>query len=179
MLANSRMIILHPTADNGFPHTRPGGLVCIPTGVMNKSTDAVKNTLIHEAIHLHQRNYEHSWDLFCRREGWTPVDDTEIPEELQASVRLNPDTLASPFWSWQDYFVPLPLFVPKPQLGLGDIRVKWFDLRNRAIFADPPPSFLNRFGDISQPEHPYEIYAVEFSDAGLDSPGKVLQRMTN
>jgi hypothetical protein len=178
LLEGASVIVLHPTADGGFPHTRAGSVVCMPSGFCESTAPAeLKKTLIHESIHLHQREYGAKWASFCQKEGWTEQPDTAIPAQFQETIRINPDTMATPFWSWQTYYVPLPLFVPKPQLGLGDVSVKWLDLRNEMLYPDPPASFVNRFGTaVSQSEHPYEIYAVDFAEEGLNSHQALLER---
>lgn len=179
LLSGAAIGILHSSADSGFPHTRPGGLVCMPAVFCeNRSEGELRTTLIHESLHLHQRKSKEVWDSFCRAEGWSSVPDTEIPETLQANCRINPDTMMSPFWAWQQHYVPLPLLVPKPQARLSDTVVKWFDLRNGVAYQDPPPSFLVKYGSQqSQPEHPYEIYAVLFADEGIKDEVSLLRRL--
>jgi hypothetical protein len=45
--------------------------------------------------------------------------------------------------------------------------VKWLDIRNGTLYTDPPPSFVKRYGQPSQPEHPFELLAVEMADKKL------------
>lgn len=179
LLAGANIIVLHPTADNGFPHTRPGNVVCMPSSSCEDVPEAsLRTTMIHESIHLHQRLHEDNWKTFCQKEGWQPQPDTEIPPEFQEACRINPDTMSDPFWSWQTHYIPLPLFVPKWKATLGDIVVKWYDMRNSTLYPDPPPSFFGKYGiDTPQSEHPYEIYAVNFANENIKSHEGILERM--
>jgi hypothetical protein len=179
LLAAANIIILQPSADNGYPHTRPGNIVCMPTGICEGGSESsLRTTLIHESIHLHQRLYGDKWKTFCQKEGWQPQPDTEIPPEFQETCRINPDTMSDPFWSWQTHYIPLPLFVPKWKSTLGDIVVKWYDMRNGSLYPDPPPSFFSMYGiDTPQPEHPYEIYAVQFANENIKSHEGILEKM--
>lgn len=166
LLDGADIIVMHPTADNGYPHTRPGNIVCLPTTYLDHDVAALRETLVHEAIHLHQRANPHPWYRACLLEGWTPVSLEQIPAELRERCRINPDTFSPrPFWSWDIFHVPLPLFTPKPssrQLTLSDCVVKWLDLRNGALVTEPPSTFKGRYGaQPPQPEHPFELLAVE------------------
>jgi hypothetical protein len=175
LLDGANLIVMHPTADNGFPHTRPGGVVCLPAStVVGNDEAALAETLRHEAMHLHQRANPHPWHRTCLRDGWTPLYTySQIPAPLRDTCRINPDTIGQPehFWAWDFFHVPLPLFTPKPPahpLRLSDCTVKWLDLRNGALLSEPPSSFTARYGTSPpQPEHPLELLAVEAAAAGI------------
>jgi hypothetical protein len=161
----SRIITLHPTADGGFPHTRPENLICMPADF---PLDGALKTLLHEACHLSQRTNPAPWVSYSMRQGWWPVAATELPATMRERVRINPDTMAEPFWAWQDYHVPLPLFVNELHPKLNECDIRWFDRRNRVLYTAPPPSFKERYGTSApQPEHPYEVSAVELSVRGI------------
>jgi hypothetical protein len=160
LLHRAEIVVMKASADNGYPHTRPGNIICMPSGACNK-LPSCRTTLIHEAIHLHQREFIGDWISFLINEGWTQQFRT--PAQLVDRARINPDTMACPFWSWQDHYQPLPLFPDKPQLRLGDADIKWLDLRMNA-FTSPPPSFVKRWNNSPQPEHPFELYAVEMAE---------------
>jgi len=159
LLHRAKIIILKPSADSGYPHTRPGNIICMPSSACSR-WPTCKTTLIHESIHLHQREFLGDWVSFLIKEGWTQQFRT--PREYVERCRINPDTMACPFWSWGHY-QPLPLFPEKPQLRLGDADVKWLDLRTGGL-TTAPPSFVKRWGDTSQPEHPFELYAIEMAE---------------
>lgn len=162
----SKIVILHPSADSGYPHTRPGNLICMPAGFPAASAS---KTLLHEACHLHQRTHESKWISYSVHQGWWPIEAERIPERWRDRCRINPDTLSQPFWSWQEYYVPLPLFKNEQSPSMSECDVRWYDLRNGALYKVPPLSFTKRYGSIGQPEHPYEVSAIEFSDRGIQT----------
>lgn len=164
------IVVLHPSADNGYPHTRPNSLICMPASFVGSSTSKnLEETILHEAIHIHQRRNPKLWESACRKEGWTPISAEQIPPEFTSRCRLNPDTMSKPFWAWQTNSVPLPLFTREDYPTMEGVQIKWFDIRTNAVITDPPPSFTARYGSPSQPEHPYEILAVEYAAAKLNT----------
>jgi hypothetical protein len=171
LLNNADILVLHSSADNGYPHTRPDALVCMPENtITGVPVENLRNTLRHEAMHIHQRRYPSLWRNKCIKEGWTPIPTENIPTRYREKCRINPDTFYdTPFWAWDSYHVALPMFKDAKHLSLADIRMEWMDIRTNAIFHEPPPSFTERFGMPSQPEHPYEIYAVNYANEGLSS----------
>lgn len=155
-----KVVTLHPSADSGFPHTRPGNLICMPA---NTNIEEATRTLLHEACHISQRKSPALWISYSMKEGWWPVAASEVPAKWIVRSRINPDTMAIPLWSWQDHYVPLPLFANEQSPSLRQCDVRWFDRRNGVLYADAPPSFTKRYGKIGQPEHPYEVSAIELS----------------
>jgi len=179
LVRGTDILILNSSADHGYPHTRPTNLICLPASFVSSSNDeGLKETLCHEAIHIHQRQYPDLWRAFCVKEGWVPQTEDSIPLRFREKCRLNPDTLApTRFWAWQGNHVPLPMFTRDIRITLADVEIEWFDLQTGAIFHRPPDSFTRRFGSPSQPEHPYEIYAVMFSKEGITSRKALLARL--
>jgi hypothetical protein len=169
MLKDVMIVVLHPSADNGFPHTRPLDCVCIHPAIVQKN---LKETLIHESIHIHQRRNPSLWDSVCRKEGWEPC--RAVPPRWVEQCRINPDTMLCPFWAWEGFHVPLPLFRSKTPSGLGDVTVQWWDRRMGSLFKEPPMSFQNRYGANPQPEHPFEVLAVEAANEGIQKESELL-----
>ena len=171
LLRDTDTIILHSSAENGYPHTRAKAVVCLPAGFVSGSTDKdLRETLCHEAMHIHQRKYPKLWKEMCIAEGWTPLSIDSIPLRFRERCRLNPDTFYdTPYWAWNKYSVPLPMFTRDINITLADVNIEWFDLRTGALFHRPPESFTQKYGNPSQPEHPFEIYAVIFSKQGISS----------
>jgi hypothetical protein len=168
LLQDSRILVLHPSADSGFPHTRPGNLICMPAGACRKTLEC-RETLLHEAIHLHQRAHLNDWIEHCREQGWEPISSEQIPVHLLKNVRINPDTISLPFWAWKGIHVPLPLF-SGDKLSAVDIR--WLNLGTGDL-SGPPTSFTLKYGAPSQPEHPFEILAVNYAAAGYRSSADI------
>jgi hypothetical protein len=167
-----RVVTLHPSADEGFPHTRPPNLICLPTSYHQD----LDETMLHEALHIHQRNYPDLWMSYSIRQGWWPCSAWDIPDRWRLRVRINPDTMVRPFWSWETRWIPLPLFVSEARPVLSQCDIRWFDLKTGVFDSVPPASFIKRYGMISQPEHPYETGAVELSKRKI-STYKELERV--
>lgn len=179
LLQGSEFAILDSTADAGFPHTRPNNLICLPNSLCKEApaTNNFRITLLHEGMHIHQRKFKSEWDRAMERAGWTPISKDRIPEEFRDKVRINPDTMMSPFWAFKKFHVPLPMF-RKENPKLNDAVVEWMDIRTGALFHDPPKVFTEKYGkSIHQPEHPYEIYAELFSEAKYISSDEVLENL--
>jgi hypothetical protein len=172
---STRIVSLHPSADSGFPHTRPGSLICLPFSTEEISAE----TLRHEALHISQRLHEREWYSYSIRQGWWPLPAETIPERWRNRCRLNPDTLTCPFWSWKDYYVPLPLFTNEWSPSLSGCQIRWFDLRNGTAYTEPPASFTERYGPIAQPEHPFETGAIEFAKRGNFTETQLLNTLHN
>lgn len=172
ILNGADIIVLHPSADNGFPHTRPDKIVCVPSSCVTDSTTAeLEETMRHEAMHINQRAYPQLWKAKCKKEGWSETPLSGIPSRLLERCRINPDTMYdAPFWAWEGVSVPLPLFKKDAiSRDLGDVTIEWLDLRTFSLFHSPPQSFVKRYGPAPQPEHPYELLAVEYAKAGIST----------
>jgi hypothetical protein len=179
LLRDTNTIILHSSAENGYPHTRPNAIVCLPAAFVLASTDTdLRETLCHEAMHIHQRKYPELWKEVCIAEGWTPLRTDAVPLRFRERCRLNPDTCYdTPYWAWNKYYVPLPMFKRDINITLGDANIEWFDLRTGALFHTPPESFTKKYGTPPQPEHPFELYAVIFAKEGISSEVILLNRL--
>lgn len=180
ILEGSEIVILNPEADNGFPHTRPPNYICLPASNCREkeATKEFRITLAHEAIHVHQRMRPELWRRFVEKEGWSWVPTETVPAEFRERTRINPDTMACPFWAWESYMVPMPLFRPYRRPTLANAEIEWLDMRSGTLFKDAPRTFLAKYGaQIHQPEHPYEIYAEIFSEAGVETTEELEKKM--
>ncbi len=155
----SKIVTLYPNADAGLPHTRPPNLICVPSYFpMNNET------MLHELLHLHQRDHLFEWEGKFLQQGWRPISEKEIPERWRRRCRLNPDTLDRPFYAWQDRWVPLPLFEREDKPDLRQCVVRWWDKSTGSLTNDAPESFVRAFGkNHPQAEHPREVSAVILS----------------
>ena len=180
ILEGSEIVILNSEADNGFPHTRPPNFIMLPASLCTEkeATKQFQITLAHEAIHVHQRKNSPMWRRFVEREGWSWIPAETIPSEFRERTRINPDTMACPFWAWQSYMVPLPLFRPYRKPTLANAEIEWLDIRSGTLFPKAPRSFLDKYGGgIHQPEHPYEIYAEKISEDGVVTTAELERRL--
>jgi len=155
----SKLITMYPNADAGLPHTRPPNLICVPAYY-----NLTNETLLHECLHIHQRNQKSKWEAYFSKQGWVPVAESHVPERWRRRVRLNPDTLDSRFYAWENRYVPLPLFEREDRPDLRECVVRWWDQRSGGLLSEPPPSFVKAFGaNHPQAEHPREVSAVNLS----------------
>ena len=180
LLKNTDVIILHSSAENGYPHTRPPSLICLPESVVRHSTHSELDiTLRHEAIHIHQRRMPDLWKEKCVRDGWVPFKAENIPAQFRNRCRLNPDTMYdTPFWAWKGEHIPLPIFTRENPSSIGDVSIQWLDLKYGTLFHEPPKSFVKMYGNPSQPEHPYEILAVKYANEGVHTFSELLYKLS-
>jgi len=159
-LGNTEIVTMNPTAEAGMPHTRPPNIICMPLYFPDTKK---QETLAHEYVHIHQRRKTDEWNRFFQKEGWSRIDPYELPERMVQRCRMNPDTIDQPFWSWKDRFVPMPLFEREDKPNLRQVVIHWFDKEAGVRQPEAPRSFLEKYGDAPQPEHPRELYAVEIA----------------
>ena len=104
---NVKVIIMTPSAEGGMPHTRAPNIICLPAYFPE---DRLSETIRHELVHIDQRTNIVKWQKKLLLEGWSPVSESELPEEWVKRCRLNPDTFDARFWAWEGRHVPMPLF---------------------------------------------------------------------
>ena len=156
-----KVVQLHPSAENNYPHTRPENVICIPN---TASFPALEKTLFHEAVHIHQRRNKELWKSFLAKEKWTPYDS--VPGRWLEKCRMNPDTIMEQFWCYDNRYVPLPMFVNTYNPVFDQIKVMWYDISTGILEHNPSESFIKKYGNNRQSEHPYEIYAVIMESLG-------------
>ncbi len=161
-LGEVKIIQLMPTADGGMPHTRPDNIICYPDFAQLFS----RTTLVHELWHIHQRIFVEQWRLAFKRMGWTMWNGT-LPKQLDEGRRYNPDTIDSPFWIFNDTWVPVPVFKDITHPKVGEVEI-WFynpvkDYHSRQI----PPELLNYCPHLPSAayEHPRELAAYILSES--------------
>jgi hypothetical protein len=157
-LEGETIVTMHPSADGGMPHTRPPATICLPAYFPESR---LEETLKHERIHLDQRRRYRSWITALSAEGWTRVGEEEIPEEYRKRCRINPDTCWSPFWAWDNRYVPLPFFIREDKPDMKDISVRWYDLDEKYLSSAIPSSLVKKYGTLQSHslEHPFELMA--------------------
>lgn len=166
----SKLVIVHPSCEGGMPHTRAGGVVCLPAYWPEQK---LQTTLRHEMIHLWQRDNPEEWKAKATREGWVSVPEEavkrELSEEWMSLCRLNPDTCSSRWWAWKGYYIPLPLFTRRDSPELHDISVRWFDRTSGRVLSSPPTSYIKAYGNVppSSMEHPFELWAYQMEKPSL------------
>lgn len=147
---------MSPSAEAGMPHTREPNLVCMP---LYWSANNLLETLKHEAIHVDQRRRPMEWVKWCTSNGWTIVDEKEIPERWRKACRLNPDTMKFRFWAYKERWVPLPMYERADRPKLREIQIRWWDRKTGELLVEPPAGVQEAIQGVANPEHPFEIAA--------------------
>jgi hypothetical protein len=152
------VIIVPASSEGGMPHTRAGNIICIP---VYHPKDHLAETLAHEMVHIDQRARPSVWRQRLLEEGWTPVEESEIPSNWVRRCRLNPDTMASRFWAWEGRYVPLPVFIREDRPELKDVEIRWYDRQEQIVGTQVPHTLTRRYGNLGPAslEHPYELIA--------------------
>lgn len=170
--------MLMPSADSGFPHTRPDRLICFPQSGALPSLQ----TFIHELWHIHQRAYPGLWkklymEVWGFKEwrggagsGSGSVDD--LPDELQRVIRINPDTMLYGLYCWRDEWVPIPVFLSPSRPRMNDCAVWFWNIRTKRWRQSMPDAWSAYFSSSMLPasahEHPNELSAYMLSTLGHD-----------
>lgn len=154
------VVILHPTAEGGMPHTRSlqhgvKGMIALPAYYPESR---LAETLRHELVHIEQRTKAPALES-----AWQRADEREIPEHFLTRARLNPDTAQARWWAWEGRHIPIPVFEREDKPRLQDIAVFWYDRRTGRAIRQAPASLTERYGDLTpaQAEHPYELAAYK------------------
>lgn len=152
------VVVLSSSAEGGMPHTRAGNIICIP---VYHPKEKLAETLAHELVHIDQRNRPSAWRQRLLEEGWSPVDESELPSSWVRRCRLNPDTLAARWWAWEGRYVPLPVFVREDKPDLKEVEIRWYDRIEKRVGTQIPMTLTRRYGSLgaSSLEHPYELFA--------------------
>jgi hypothetical protein len=166
------VVSLMPSADGGMPHTRPYSIICVPQLEQINSL----STMIHELWHVHQRKYKDTWGKVFEQLGWKEWTG-RLPEFLRKHCRINPDTIDSPFWVYQDTWVPVPIFRDISLPSMSDVDI-WFYHIKGGHHVKQIPSEMEVVGlPKSAYEHPREMTAYLLADHALYRDSPVLQSL--
>lgn len=142
-----------------MPHTQPGGIICLPLPI--KSLSELRKTLLHELVHVWQRQDRDYWDGVLQK-AWqaAPCPTVHVPEH----ARINPDTHYAGMYAYANKIVPFVL-LGGDRTSLQNIELQLVDTTG----WDKPTeqeqeAFLQYFGASGIPspawlEHPYETAA--------------------
>lgn len=163
---NGQVIWMDSSADGGLPHTRAPNYICLS---VSHPDAALAKTLLHERIHVSQRLHPKEWEALLKdvwdMKPWVGA----IPADIEKRRRINPDLCPAPDFVWKDEYVVLGLFQSEKSPKLAEIDLVWWSIKTRTLLRDPPPGWLDFFGDIKAGEHPYEIaaYLIEGEKKGV------------
>lgn len=161
------VIALMPSADGGMPHTRPHSIICF------SQLDQINSlsTIIHELWHVHQRKYKDTWVKVFEQLGWKEWSG-RLPELLRNHRRINPDTIDSPLWVYQDTWVPVPIFRDITLPSMSDVDIWFYHTKDGRHVKQIPSEMKIPNLPKSAYEHPREMSAYILADHNVyhDSP---------
>jgi hypothetical protein len=124
------------------------------------------STIIHELWHVHQRKYKDTWVKVFEQLGWKEWSG-RLPELLEKYRRINPDTIDSPLWVYQDTWVPVPIFRDITLPSMSDVDI-WFYHTKDGRHVKQIPSEMEISGlPKSAYEHPREMTAYVLADHNM------------
>lgn len=127
--------------EEGLPHTRKN-LIFLSNKVLNYPEDELIKILIHEKIHIYQRNNEELFKIIVENMGYTEVSNiTEISYNTIKHIRSNPDVNRKIYKNQNTGKFMLCLYNNDKPNGINDVDLKDYSL-----------------------EHPYEKIAYEISE---------------
>jgi len=161
------LISLMPSADGGMPHTRPHSMICFP------QLDQIHSlsTMIHELWHVHQRKYKDTWGKVFEQLGWKEWS-SQLPAFLEKNRRINPDTIDSPLWVYQDTWLPVPIFRDIALPSMGDVDIWFYNVKEEYHLKQIPRGMEVSGLPKSAYEHPREFtaYLLAEHEKYHDSP---------
>lgn len=166
---SGQIIWMTTDADGGLPHTRDPRYICISEG---HPESTLAKTLLHERIHIHQRNHTKSWIRLYQKYWSMEVWYGKLPEEISRRVRINPDTMYVAPMIWKKTWVPFAVFRDSTPTNLSDTKIVWWNDITKVLYETAPLGWKEFFGITNQAEHPFEIAAYILSEDGLKSPAK-------
>lgn len=165
------VVILMPSADKGFPHTRQKEIVCFSQSATLPSL----TTYIHELWHVHQRLYPLEWNkLFETVWNFKPYLG-DLPENVRSMLRINPDTIIPGLYCWKNEWVPVCVFLSPTQPKLDDCAIWYVNIKTNVIRHSMPEIFRDYFYSRLLPastyEHPNEMAAYMLSQFSKNESG--------
>jgi hypothetical protein len=172
---NGQVIFMDRSADGGLPHTRPPYYICLPAGI-DYTTDAGRQTLTHERIHVSQRLHPKEWAAaYVAAWEWKVVSPPPLPAAYEQRVRINPDTYSVDTYAWKGEWIPVAVFESAYAPRLNKARTVWWHIPSKNIYTSSPPGFDAYYGidgKSAQAEHPHEIAAYILSSGTNQSPAR-------
>lgn len=163
----------------GLPHTREFATIYLPYNLIYE--DGFAKTLVHEAIHIHQRLFRHDWNkIYARIWDMRPWHE-EVPADLEARRRFNPDTHMEPLYIWRGRYVPVMVFRRADAPRLREAHCVWYDTDTGSWAQVPPPGWMDLFGtdNPSHCEHPNEMAAYILTDNSSSKAKMLLEDAVN
>ena len=156
----------------GLPHTREVATIYLPYDIVYEAT--FNKTMLHEAIHVHQRIHRDAWNaIFARAWDMRPWHG-DLPAGLESRRRYNPDTHLEPLFIWRGHYVPVMVFRRADAPRLREAHCVWYNVETEGWEQVAPPGWREFFGTDTPSlcEHPNEMAAYILSDDSYQSAAK-------
>ena len=164
--------IIDNTCQEGLSHTTDSETIRMTEASWNSPRR--DDILFHERVHLDQKRNPETWkDLYHSIWNYEISNNPlpEIPFQLRAALRPNPDTSQAPWATWRRRFVFFPVYDAKnPTLQGAPVRI--WDLFLQSLVdlpAEWKADFCDDRGCPHQYEHPHEL-AAELLTLSSTSP---------
>lgn len=160
--------------ENEYPHTHEDIIFFnkdVFSGLNNykeKSNDQLPlaKTLIHEILHIKQREISTLYDNLFNQWGFQSVSiqylNQNLSNDIVSRIRINPDELPNyRFWVWRNKMMPLVLYSSTDVSRISDIMYIAVDWKNKKnyTYLDDYTDFYDYFKIKNNNYHPNEILA--------------------
>lgn len=148
--------LIDDTYEGDMPHTRNNTIV-LPISIFTRSETRIIQILIHEFLHIKQKQHPKLFEKLYNIWDFTPYNGN-IPTEVKAIVRNNPDT--NGLWLWKNKYIMLPVYIDEQGMQTKYIL---YHIETNEIHINN--IIQTQFGQSAiQPEHPAELSATILSD---------------
>ncbi len=174
--------------ENTFPHTHADVVVFdksyfeqlegYSTTKKDDSTyTKMASTLIHEIVHVKQRESETKFDPLYREWGFQSVSNqylkNNLSSEIVSRIRINPDELPYyRFWVWKNQVLPLVIYESNDVTNINQVMYISIDWKTKKQkYLEDMEEYMEYFGIGNNNYHPIEILAEYQSQFYLELIG--------
>jgi len=170
--------IVSPTCEDGLPHTVRPHTIRMTEAVW--SSDRRDTILVHERVHLQQRQMPDEWKRFYA-EHWGYTFPETVPMEVmdRKDIRSNPDTSENPFPVWQTRYWFVEVYDDPVTPSIRHSHVEIWDNQTQSWSRSLPQDWQRFFCGESCPhqyEHPHELSAEYSTDSSWNCSAAITLR---
>ncbi len=162
--------------ENAFPHTHEDIVIFDKSYFENTNRSA--STLIHEIVHLKQRESETKFDSLYRQWGFQSISLQYLKNNLSSTIvsriRINPDELPYyRFWVWNNKVLPLVIYESDDVNNINQVMYIGIDWKTKKQeYLEDFDDYMKYFGIGNNNYHPIEILAEYQAQFYLELIGK-------
>lgn len=147
---------LESYVENGYPHTL-GDVIILSDKFFESPSSVALTTLLHEQMHVYQRMYKESTEIFANMIGFQKI--TEDDASAYASlVRSNPDLYNT--YIFKGRYIPMQLYTSTTPSSISQSALRLYDIQTQKIQDPNEVEAYDIPTYIGQREHPNEIMAI-------------------